>query len=402
MTQQEKQLRDKRRRRAKALSNPTPVELPSGKYRCQVTVNGKRRSIVDDDPDVAHAKALAVKSELIEQNKSVQKLTLRTAIDQYLENKGAALSPSTRYGYRSIQRTRFQQAMDLDIHQITDSQWQAFCNAEECSPKTLKNSWMFLSAVIHQATGRRVEVSLPAIPKRQRPYLTHEQILIFVDAVRGEACEIPALLALCSLRRSEILGLRWDDIDLEKGVVSVHGAAVIGEDSKLIRKETNKNATSQRIVPILIPRLADAVREAIGAPGTLVVSGSPNQLWAQINTVCNRVGLPSVGVHGLRHSFASLAYHLDVPEKIAMEIGGWKDSKTMHDIYTHIAQQDIAERSEQIRAFFSGKAEEEADALAQKDAEIAALKQQISELQEKLNILDNIQRQFSILLGNSA
>ena len=56
MTQQEKQLRDKRRRRAKALSKPTPVELPSGKYRCQVTVNGKRISIVDEDPPTAHAK----------------------------------------------------------------------------------------------------------------------------------------------------------------------------------------------------------------------------------------------------------------------------------------------------------------------------------------------------------
>ena len=45
----------------KKLTNPTPVQLPSGSWRCQVMVNGKRISVVDDDPAVAHAKALALK-----------------------------------------------------------------------------------------------------------------------------------------------------------------------------------------------------------------------------------------------------------------------------------------------------------------------------------------------------
>lgn len=400
MTQQEKQLRDKRRRRAKALKNPTPVELPSGVYRCQVTVNGERLSVTDPDPDAAHAKALALKAQLLEQQKNLPRLTLRKAIDDYITSKGEALSPSTRYGYRSIQRTRFQAAMDLDLNQITDDQWQEFCNQESCSPKTLKNAWMFLSSVIYRATKRRVEVSLPAIPRNERPYLSHDQILIFVQAVAGERCEIPALLALCSLRRSEILGLQWRDIDLDRGLVSVHGASVMGEDSKMVYKDTNKNATSQRLVPILIPQLEDAVRTGAGSPEAFVVTGNANQLWSQINAVCDRAGLPRVGVHGLRHSFASLAYHLDIPEKIAMEIGGWKDSKTMHDVYTHIARQDIAERSAQIRAFYTGQPQD--DELAQKDAEIAALKKQLADLQEKLDILDNIQRQFAVLIGKGA
>ena len=400
MDQREKQLRDKRRRRAKALKNPTPVELPSGVYRCQVTVNGERLGVTDPDPDVAHAKALALKAKLVQQQKNLPRLTLRKAIDDYIASKGESLSPSTRYGYRSIQRTRFQTAMDLDLNQITDDQWQEFCNREECSPKTLKNAWMFITSVIYRATKRRVQVSLPAIPRNERPYLSHDQILVFVQAVAGERCEIPALLALCSLRRSEILGLHWRDIDLERRLVNVHGASVMGEDSKMVYKDTNKNATSQRLVPILIPQLEDAVRERAGDPEDTVVTGNANQLWAQINAVCDQTGLPRVGVHGLRHSFASLAYYLGIPEKVAMEIGGWKNSKTMHDIYTHIAQQDIADRAKEIRAFYSG--EKSDDLLAQKEAEIVALKAQLAELQERLSILDNIQKQFSILLGKGA
>ena len=73
--------------------------------------------------------------------------------------------------------------------------------------------------------------------------------------------------------------------------------------------------------------------------------------------MCAANGLPQVGNHGLRHSFASLAYHLGIPEKIAMEIGGWEDSKTMHDIYTHLAKRDIAKRSEDFSNFFLPESE---------------------------------------------
>ena len=76
-------------------------------------------------------------------------------------------------------------------------------------------------------------------------------------------------------------------------------------------------------------------------------------IYKRINEICATNGLPKVGNHGLRHSFASLAYHLQIPEKIAMEIGGWADDGTMHKIYTHLAQKDIAKRAQDFRNFFS-------------------------------------------------
>lgn len=45
---------------AKKLTNPTPVQLPSGSWRCQVMVNGKRISVVDDDPNLANTQPLPV------------------------------------------------------------------------------------------------------------------------------------------------------------------------------------------------------------------------------------------------------------------------------------------------------------------------------------------------------
>ena len=73
----------------------------------------------------------------------------------------------------------------------------------------------------------------------------------------------------------------------------------------------------------------------------------------RIKRVCEKNGLPKVGFHGLRHSFASLAYHLNIPEKVVMEIGGWADNQTMHQIYTHISKQDVNTHAEQLVAFFA-------------------------------------------------
>jgi hypothetical protein len=70
--------------------------------------------------------------------------------------------------------------------------------------------------------------------------------------------------------------------------------------------------------------------------------------------VCDAAGLPRVGVHGLRHSFASLCYSLGVPAKITMQIGGWSNPQTLTKIYTHLGKKDIAARSKEITGFFDG------------------------------------------------
>ena len=84
-----------------------------------------------------------------------------------------------------------------------------------------------------------------------------------------------------------------------------------------------------------------------------------------------------------------------------MEIGGWSDSQTMHNIYTHIAGYDISERAKQMTAFY----EDEADnsllgQLAAKDKEIIELKRQLDELQKRYDILSDVSNQFSEMFKN--
>lgn len=342
---------------------PTPRKLPSGTWFAQIRVNSESVSVTAPSEKECRNKAARIKAELME-NKSLTKktnvgeksLTLSEAIDAYISRRDAVLSPSTVWGYRAIQRTRFQKYMGKPILSITN--WQAVVNEEAklCSAKTLKNAWGLVSSALEDVVGEKPgKIKLPQVVPNEHPFFSPEQIKVFVSAVHGDPVEIPALLALSSLRRSEILALQWENVDLEHRVIKVRGAVVYDESSNMVLKRENKNPTSTRDVPILMEELHTALQKAKKDSGP-VVECFPNTIWKRVNRVCEKSGLPKVGVHGLRHSFVSLAYHLGVPEKDVMAVGGWSDYQTMRKIYTHISQSDTEKHMQAMRDFYSKNA----------------------------------------------
>ena len=337
----------------KTIKVPTPRQLPSGNWFIQLSVNGQRISVTEPTEKACIARALAVKQELLAPVDRSHKITLSAAIDQYIVERENILSPSTIKGYRTIQKHRFQQAMARPINAYTEQGWQKLVNqeAKTVSAKTLQNAWRFVSSVLHDQIGERYNVSLPMVISDQRLFLEPEQIPVFVAAVSETKYAIPALLALCSLRRSDILALKWDNIDLKRNVVHVRGAVVPDESGQMVFKKENKNRSSRRSVPIMIPELVQALQNAAHTEEQ-VVTMHPSAILNGINRVCKKNALPPVGIHGLRHSFASLAYHLGMPEKVAMQIGGWENDATMKKIYTHAAKSDILKYENIMAEYF--------------------------------------------------
>ena len=343
---------------------PEPRKLKSGNWFVQLRLGGESIPITSRDRDECRRQARYVKAQYLagkrapEPKTGPEKLpTLREAIDNYISARDNILSPATIRGYRTIKRNRFQEQMDKSLADTEDEEWARSCNemAKQLAPKTVVNTWGLVGSVIRDATGHEPpKVKMPLVPPSDTPFLEPEEVLQFIGAVKGDKYEIPALLALSSLRRSEICGLLWEHVDLEHGIINVKGAVVPGEDHKFVRKKTNKNRSSTRPVPILIPELEEALKRERQTSGP-VVTCSPNTLRNAINRVCTAEGLPEVGVHGLRHSFASLAYYLDVPEKNVMEIGGWQDDKTMKKIYTHIARKSRERYTEKFADFFASR-----------------------------------------------
>lgn len=344
-----------KRIRSMELAVPKPTQQASGRWRAQLMLDGKRVSVTADTEQEYYIKARAIKAGLIEARGQAPKMTVGAAVDEYIASKDKVLSPSTIRAYKSYRKNRFPKLMDKDIR--SGINWQKAVNDEagKVGSKTLSNAWhLILAALDAQDLDELPEVTLPRVVKANRPWLDYEQIQDFLEAVKGKDCELPALLALHGLRRSELLALTADKVDLSKRTIRVEGAAVIDETGALVEKKQNKTQSSRRVVHIVIPRLEELLK---GKTGKLVTT-KPNTSYVQINRICEEAGLPKVGVHGLRHSFASLAYHLDWSEAATMREGGWSNSKTVHEIYTHLSRQDEDEAVRKMREFYGEKNEQ--------------------------------------------
>lgn len=339
----------------KQIQIPTARQLPSGNWFVQLRIDGRSISITKPTQREAVAEAMAVKEGIIKiKSQPLQDQTLTRAIDLWLADNEHRLSPSTVRGYVTIRNNGFQSLMPMKCSRITDKVIASAINAEcrEYSPKTVMNRWRFISQVLEWATGERINPNLPQVVKKEPKFLDEQELNTFLKHINGTPVEITALLALSSLRRSEIAALDWDrgDIDLEHRWIHVRGAVVRDRNNKLIRKETNKNSMSRRDVPIIDP-LYKAL-SAVPAKQGRVVPQHPGTMRCRINRACEQAGVPVVGCHGLRHSFASLCHILHIPPQVAMEIGGWSDRATMDRIYTHVSRRTKNSYQNAFTAYF--------------------------------------------------
>lgn len=334
---------------------PEPKKRKNGTWYIQLRLNGVSQYVNGSSAKECRDKARLLKSEYSAGVREIRKgvPTLTEAIDRYIDKRRNSLSPSTIEGYRHIQRGRFVDIMQEPIDAKID--WQAVCNAEAllCAPKTLRNAYRFVVSVLADNGIAAPKITLPPLESKTRGWLEPEQIPPLVAAAVGTPSAFPVLLALHSLRRSELLAVTWEDIDLQRGTIHVSGAIVMDENRNYIEKPTNKTQSSNRVLPIMIPELRDALDAVPQDERTgHLVTCSPNTVPVLINRACRAAGVPEVGTHGLRHSFASLAYHLGLSELETMELGGWSDAGTMRKIYTHLSKQDKAKAQNKMAEFY--------------------------------------------------
>ena len=340
------------RQKKEEVKVPKPQKLPSGSYRANIMVNGERISVTEATESAYYVKARALKSGLLKIEKKTVAPTLREVCNGYIDIRENILSPSTVRGYRTIVKTRYKGYMDAPADKID---YQKMINEEASmgiSPKTIRNSWLFIKCCLQDKGIKVPDLSTPQVVKKDLPWLDYEQIQSFLDnGIRGYSCEIGALLCLHGLRRSEALAVTKGKV--HDGYIHVEGAVVRSEDGPVF-KETNKNSSSRRKVPVLIPRLQELVdtipEEDADKP---LIQMRADNLYDRINEACDRAGVPKTGIHGLRRSFVSLCYHLKLSEMETMKLGGYNDFATMRTIYTKLSAQDESEGIRKLKEFFT-------------------------------------------------
>lgn len=316
---------------------PTPKQLPSGNWRCQVRVDGRVYSVTDPDRDKCLAKALQLKTGMTNR-KNPRTMTLRQAANAVIESLEGRRSPTTIAGYRKILRNDFATILDRKLVNLTpravDLAVQDMCtregvNGKPLSPKTIRNNWMFLKMVLEEyAPDLKVKVRLPEV-KRSVTILSQENEII--RAVIGTPVELPCLLAAwLSLSMSEIKGLTKSR-SLRGDYLLVGAETVVRVDGHEVRKAGGKEYSRTRAL-----KLPDYIRHLIDkVDGDVIVPDPASTITGRFYRILEAEGLPHLKFHGLRHLNASIMGELGVDRATARERGGWANNTIMESVYTH-------------------------------------------------------------------
>src|SRR5919112_589988 len=229
------------------------------------------------------------------------------------------------------------------------------------SPATVRKIHSTLHKALSQAVAdgliprNAADVKAPRpVPDEMRP-LSEAEARTFLDAARGAGDRFEALYVLAvttGLRRGELLGLRWDDADLDRGtlrvgraLVRVGGRHVIGE-TKTRRGRRRINLTPRTVAALKAHRkrqLEQRVRLAgfYEDHGLIFSSeaGTPlnpeNLVKRSFKPLLKKAGLPEIRFHDLRHTCATLLLGRAVHPKLVQELLGHATIAMTLDTYSH-------------------------------------------------------------------
>ena len=202
------------------------------------------------------------------------------------------------------------------------------------------------------------KVERPKGQKYTGSFYTVSELEELFEAAKGDPCEFPILMAaFYGLRRSEIMGLRWQAIDFENNLITVDHTVVqciCDGVAMTVEKDRTKNKSSCRSMPLvpqyreLLLRMKerqDNCRSLCGNCYTesdyifvndLGVPYKPNYVTQHFKLILQKNALRDIRFHDLRHTCASLLLKNGVPMKDIQEWLGHSDFNTTANIYAHL------------------------------------------------------------------
>ncbi|WP_051585997.1 tyrosine-type recombinase/integrase [Caldanaerobius polysaccharolyticus] len=335
-----------------------------GRWVAQITVNGKRYTFSGKDREevlqrLQEAQADRLHGEFVPRNKLTLAEWLETWLNIY---KKPSISESTYRCYSNTIRNHIVPHIgNIKLQQLTPLHLQElYADLHKrglLRTATLAHLVLYMSleqAAIERKIPKNV-AKLVEAPKWKAPKakaLEVEDLQRFLQAASNYSL-YPAIVleATTGMRRGEVLGLRWEDINFDKGVIYIRQALV--EIGGKIRIHPTKTESGARAMPVPQPVLEllrehrrhqeeaatvlgwDKVPELVftTSKGTPIHPRNYNRTF---QTICKKTGLEGVSPHILRHTFATRLLEADIQPRIAQEFLGHADATTTEVIYHHV------------------------------------------------------------------
>ena len=290
---------------------------------------------------------------------------------QWLEIAKSTVKLTTYSSYKGLSESQiipYFRSLGVTLGDLKAVHIQSFYQKqlERVKPNTV----IHYHAIIHRALKYAVKTDLidvnPA-DKVDRPkkneftgnFCSREEMNALFDAVRGNKIEVPVMLAaFYGLRRSEVVGLKWDAVDFEQNTLEIrHTVATVRLDGKkvIVESDTTKTKASKRtlpLVPVFRERLLALQEEqkenrklcgrsynkkydgyiCVDPMGNLLL---PNALSDSFQLVLRDYNLRRIRFHDLRHTFATRALERGMDYKTLSAILGHYSVAFTMDTYVH-------------------------------------------------------------------
>lgn len=263
------------------------------------------------------------------------------------------LSVTTYESYkRNIDKYIIPQLGNIKLENLLPLQLQSFYS--ELSKNLSNTTILYIHRILHSALRQAMKwdlvvrnvadnVDTPKKEKYQAKILDSEQLTKLINIIKDTYIYIPVMIAIATgMRRGEVLGLTWENIDLDNSTLKVVQAVYPVKNGLVVLPPK----TNTSIREISLPKtLVDILKEhknknahisnfvCILQDGTLI---SPSSLNHKFKQILKDNDLPSIRFHDLRHSHASLLLSQGVQAKVISERLGHSNINITMDLYSHV------------------------------------------------------------------
>lgn len=370
---------------------------PSYRARIATTdpVSGRRKNVTVGTYRTKKEAEKAERDALTQQERGTlvdpSKLTVADLLKSWLANKAGTISANSQKDYEITIRLHIVPALGtVSVQKLNPAQLQAQFTVWRdagLKPRTLTRCHSILNQALTQAMEwgfvyRNVctVVKRPTLTKRAASVWSPDEARAFLDAslVRpvltragdtgktrpDDLTPLWHFLVLEGMRRGEALGLRWADVNWERGTVHISQTVVADKNNKgkaIIqpRAKTTAGARSVKLAAETLSVLKEHrdrqrfVRQSAGDTwqdhNLIVCSGigtpvNPNNVTRSYTRLVMLSGVPEIRVHDMRHTAATMMLRAGVPAKIVSERLGHANIGITLDTYSHVLpdMQDIA------------------------------------------------------------
>ena len=318
------------------------------------------------------------RGEYIEDNNITVSDWLQKWLEVYIV---PTVSPTTLVGYKGmIRRYIDPQIGHLQIQEMNALAVQIWVNKLKVSPSsgepltagTIKHTYHVLRGAMDKAVQAGLihrspcaGIQLPKGEKKKPVIYDETQIQQLLDFARGTEMELIIDLELCmGMRRGELLGFQWQDIDWDKNQIHIIRSRVAVDGKSVVKQPKTESGTRTVDVPEILMKKLKAhkikcmeqkirVGRRLLEEDFIIVhpDGKPiypeyvSQMFTKLQKCAN---LPKCRFHDLRHLCASIMVKQGVEVKVAQERLGHKDITTTMNIYAHVLPGSAREAAEKI------------------------------------------------------